>query len=553
MGNQHSSLQKEGYKITKETDKYIIVTKDFDIFFIKKLHQKDDKELASSNEALKKINHSHLLDIKGFKGGNHMSYMIMEYCQGGSLAKTIRKEHLDPFKEQKILSWFVEIIMALKALHEKGSPHKDLTPENVFLNKFGIIRMGGFGITSESGLGGNQNKPIHYLPPETLTGGIYEEKSDIWSAGCILFELCTKQPAFSADTPVNLIPKIISGPSPSLPEGFSPELCKLLSDMLEKNPENRPTAGEILAHPFVQTRLIEKCKTTVEELQTILNTLRALADGLENVHTRTCIGSLTGGVIGLLGGITTIVGVILSPFTLGASIIVTGVGAGVGAVGGITASASNITKTVKQTSQREAVDSIIKEFDQKTKAVVTWLQEIYAGLETIGHINQQTLGNYGFNNETLKKAGFRAGRSLGVVSEAVRLGRFLSIGQCAAQTSRVVRVAGLATGILSGIFVAVDVFFIAMDAKEIHHIRQAKASTASDQNTLMSSPETEYRSSSVENIKSEIMKFVKSIRNFAGELQKVVDELKNVISTIPEKDPEEEQDGITQNVEGEND
>uniref|UniRef100_A0A3B3BC66 Protein kinase domain-containing protein n=1 Tax=Oryzias melastigma TaxID=30732 RepID=A0A3B3BC66_ORYME len=450
MGNQHSSLQKEGYKITKETDKYIIVTKDFDIFFIKKV------------------------------SGNHMSYMIMEYCQGGSLAKTIRKEHLDPFKEQKILSWFVEIIMALKALHEKGSPHKDLTPEIV--------------------------------------------SSPLWSL--------KKYQIFSADTPVNLIPKIISGPSPSLPEGFSPELCKLLSDMLEKNPENRPTAGEILAHPFVQTRLIEKCKTTVEELQTILNTLRALADGLENVHTRTCIGSLTGGVIGLLGGITTIVGVILSPFTLGASIIVTGVGAGVGAVGGITASASNITKTVKQTSQREAVDSIIKEFDQKTKAVVTWLQEIYAGLETIGHINQQTLGNYGFNNETLKKAGFRAGRSLGVVSEAVRLGRFLSIGQCAAQTSRVVRVAGLATGILSGIFVAVDVFFIAMDAKEIHHIRQAKASTASDQNTLMSSPETEYRSSSVENIKSEIMKFVKSIRNFAGELQKVVDELKNQLSRV---------------------
>uniref|UniRef100_A0A3B3BCZ3 Protein kinase domain-containing protein n=1 Tax=Oryzias melastigma TaxID=30732 RepID=A0A3B3BCZ3_ORYME len=286
---------------------------------------------------------------------------------------------------------------------------------------------------------------------------------------------------------------------------FPSDLRQLLREMLEKNPEDRPTADEIIGRPF--------CKATVEKLQTKINALRDLADGLETVHEKTSIGSLAGGVIGVVGGITSIVGLILTPFTLGASLIVTGVGVGVGAVGGITAGASNITKMVKQTSQREAVDFIIKEIDQKTKAIVTWLQEIFVGIETIDSNNQQTLENDGFNNETLKNVGFRAGRSLGFVSEAVRLGRVLTIGKIAAQTSRVVRVAEVATGVLSALFVAVDVFFIAMDAKEIHHIRQAKASTASDQNTLLPNPEKEDKSSAVENIKSEIMKFVMSIRN----------------------------------------
>uniref|UniRef100_A0A3B3WNB6 Uncharacterized protein n=1 Tax=Poecilia mexicana TaxID=48701 RepID=A0A3B3WNB6_9TELE len=168
--------------------------------------------------------------------------------------------------------------------------------------------------------------------------------------------------------------------------------------------------------------LLFKCQTAVEDLQEKLERLRALADGLERVHEGATIGSLTGGVIGAVGGITSIVGLVLAPFTLGASLIVTGVGVGVGVAGGVTAGASNITNMVNQSSDRKAVRIIIKEIEQKICAVVT----------------------------------------------------VANIGQLAAQTSRAVRVAEVATGVLSGLFVAVDIFFIAMDAKEIHHIKEAR-------------------------------------------------------------------------------
>uniref|UniRef100_A0A3B3V9Z0 Uncharacterized protein n=1 Tax=Poecilia latipinna TaxID=48699 RepID=A0A3B3V9Z0_9TELE len=191
--------------------------------------------------------------------------------------------------------------------------------------------------------------------------------------------------------------------------------------------------------------LLFKCQTAVEDLQEKLERLRALADGLERVHEGTTIGSLAGGVIGAVGGITSIVGLVLAPFTLGASLIVTGVGVGVGVVGGVTAGASNITNMVNQSSDRKAVRSIIKEIEKKISAVVTWLLEINSSLQAINSQCPQTPGT-----------------------------DMANIGQLAAQTSRAVRVAEVATGVLSGLFVAVDIFFIAMDAKEIHHIKEAR-------------------------------------------------------------------------------
>lgn len=293
-----------------------------------------------------------------------------------------------------------------------------------------------------------------------------------------------------------------------------------------------------------------------------LEKLRALADGLERVHEGTTIGSLTGGVIGAVGGITSIVGLILAPFTLGASLIVTGVGVGVGAVGGVTAGASNITKMVNQSSDRKAVRSIIKEIEQKISAVVTWLLEINSGMQAIKNQCPQTPDTDSKFTED-KLMSVRAGKGLGGIAELVRLVRVANIGKLAAQTCRVVRLAEVATGVLSGLFVAVDIFFIALDAKEIQHIKEAREAekrieppsasesetgdsmSVSDQATLLSSSlmqesdngesdlVAEEASSPPTETKSEIMKFVKSVRKAAHNLKQVLGELATIISSIP--------------------
>ncbi|XP_015235706.1 PREDICTED: probable serine/threonine-protein kinase PknB isoform X1 [Cyprinodon variegatus] len=569
MGGAQSKLKQEGYVEKQKTENYIVATKEDNTVLIKMVPlpqqcRQSMAALTSEIKTLQEMKHPHLVNINNsFEDENqNIYYVVMEDCQGGNLADKII-EMPEPPEESEILSYIVEICMALKVIHEACLLHKDLMPKNVLFTEFGLVCLGGFGNIHENSKNLSSEPTINYLAPEVFTDGTYDPKSDMWSVGCILYELCTKQRAFSAETAIKLMPKIISADFPQLPSDFSFEICDLVGDLLKKDPRERPTATEMLQRPIIIRCLIEKCKTTVEELQTKLDTLRALADGLERIHEGTTIASLTGGVIGAVGGITSIVGLILSPFTLGASLIVTGIGVGVGAVGGVTAGASNITNMVNQSSDRKTVHSIIKELEQKISAVVSWLVEISYSFQAISSIYADVCDDDGnFSNENIKKIGLRAGRNLSGITELIRLVRVVNIGKIAAQTSRAVRVAEVATGILSGLFVAVDIFFIAMDAKEIHDIKQARVaetSAASPQsademdNSAQTSDETMLINSSLmqesdpaENnqtmdqatpkkaeIRSEVMKFVKSVREAAENMEKVLAELKTVIQSIP--------------------
>ena len=312
--------------------------------------------------------------------------------------------------------------------------------------------------------------------------------------------------------------------------------------------------------------LLVQSEKTVADLQESLQRLRALADGLESLHYGTTVGSLTGGVIGAAGGITSIVGVILAPFTLGASLIVTGVGVGVAVAGGATAGVSNITNMVNQSSDRRNVKNIIRGFQEKMNSVVVSLQHICEGLEAL---KVSAPAEEGLASETapaggVPKAGFRMGRGLGGIPELVRLAQVANMGKVAAQTARAVRVAEVATGIFSAFFLAVDIFFIAVDAKEIHHIRQSRAETQGPGQLEMledvgddagdtwgglegvdtvelteADSMTELRpvAAAAEQdepeVKSETMKFVLQIRKTAAQLQHSLDELSDIIAFIP--------------------
>ncbi|XP_040904834.1 serine/threonine-protein kinase 4-like [Toxotes jaculatrix] len=556
MGAEQSTLAKNGYTLQRETKNAVVATKGDDMFFLRRiiLHKVPRNvvpALTRERAILKTTNHPHIVSIKNSFQDQNIYYVVMDYCQGGNLAAKVRERRESP-QESEILSWIAEICIALRAIHEKGLLHKHLMLKNILLTEFGMVCLGDFGKiyeNSKSTQSTNNSylaEAINYLPPEVFTEGSYDEKSDIWSVGCLLYELCTQKPAFSAETTTMLMPKIIGGPYPCLPETFSPELCEILNDIFNRDPQSRPTASEILKHPLIITCLSNKIKTTLEELQTKLTKLRDVADGLERVHQGTTIGRLTGGVIGVVGGVTSIVGLILAPFTLGASLIVSGVGVGMGALGGVTAGASNITNMVNQSSDRKAVQSILKEFEQKIPAVVTWLQEFGNSIQNIrsgfGSAETPDTEDSQFTEENQKRHGFRAGRGMGGL---------------AAWASRAVRVAEVATSVLFGLFIAVDIFFIAMDAKEIYHIRQAKAAEAaatsgsvsnfdststSDQAALSSSvmqelePKTsqaqDQSSSNTTEVKSEIMKFVLSIRQAADNLEKVLNELQSINSSL---------------------
>lgn len=274
---------------------------------------------------------------------------------------------------------------------------------------------------------------------------------------------------------------------------------------------------------------------TIRTLYRTLETLRALADDLERVHFNTTVSSLTGGVIGLAGGITSVVGLILSPFTLGASLIVTGVGIGTAVAGGVTAGASNITNMVNQRTNRQKIKMLIKEFQEYLTSTVCCIQNIQTAVETLE--KQFSASDDAFlNAQPGANAGVRLGRGLGGIPEIFRVIEVVNVGKVAAQAARAVRVAEAATGVLSALFVAVDIFFVFLDSREIHNIRQDYAlresrreSGATDQmsnngdttNLLPSNTQQ------AEELKSETMKFVTKIKETTEELQTILDTLRD--------------------------
>ncbi len=164
------------------------------------------------------------------------------------------------------------------------------------------------------------------------------------------------------------------------------------------------------------------------------------------------------------GGITSVVGAILAPFTLGASLIVTGVGIGVAVAGGVTAGVSNITSMVNQRTNRQNIKIMITEFQEKITSIIYCIQNIQIAVETLQ--DEFTTSSESFQSaQSVTSAGARLGRGLGGISELVRLIEVANEGKIAAQAARAVRVAETVTGVLSALFVAVDVFFIFLDSR----------------------------------------------------------------------------------------
>ncbi len=295
----------------------------------------------------------------------------------------------------------------------------------------------------------------------------------------------------------------------------------------------------------------EDSQDAPNESKVSLKVLEELADGLERVHFNTTVSSLTGGVIGLAGGITSIVGLILTPFTLGASLIVTGVGIGVAVAGGVTAGVSNITKMVNQRSNRQKIKMLITELQEKITSTSCCIQNIQTAVEMQQReiaTSNQSWSNAQSGEETLASAGARLGRGLAGIPELVRLTQVASVGRVAAQTARAVRVAEAASGVLSGLFVAVDIFFIALDAREIHKLRRDYDMMANQQESTNTESEssqtadnesehndTQYPPSPNNNeqeLQSEIMIFVKKIRVTVEELNKNLNELMNELEDL---------------------
>ena len=188
-------------------------------------------------------------------------YIVMEYADGGDLSQKIerRKRARKYFSEEDILHDFIQVALALKYLHDRKVLHRDLKAQNVFLMKDGSVKLGDFGIAkvlqNTMQLAMSQIGTPYYLSPEICDNKKYNSKTDIWSLGCMLYEMCTFNHPFDAKDIKSLMKRIIQAKYTPIPSRYSQDLQNLLAKMLNKDPKDRPSINQILGLPFIKANL----------------------------------------------------------------------------------------------------------------------------------------------------------------------------------------------------------------------------------------------------------------------------------------------------------
>jgi len=197
-------------------------------------------------EALRQLNHPHIVKIIDTIEQDGRHYIIMEYIAGGSLDKLLRRE--EQLSVQQTLEIALDIADALTRAHRLKIIHRDIKPANVLMANDGTPRLTDFGVAQ---VGDERTRltevgafvgTIAYLSPEVARGAPYDEKSDIWSFGVMMYEMLTgvnpfAQPNVAATLTaiLNMVPPDITDTRPDVP----PELAYLIDRMIAKDPDDR--------------------------------------------------------------------------------------------------------------------------------------------------------------------------------------------------------------------------------------------------------------------------------------------------------------------------
>ncbi|XP_059669698.1 CBL-interacting serine/threonine-protein kinase 12-like [Cornus florida] len=198
---------------------------------------------------LRRVRHPNIVQLFEVMATKTKIYFVMEFVRGGELFNKVAKGRL---KEEVARKYFQQLISAVGFCHARGVYHRDLKPENLLLDDNGDLKVSDFGLSAVSdqirqdGLFHTFCGTPAYVAPEVLARKGYDAaKVDIWSCGVILFVLMAGYLPFHDQNIMQMYKKIYKGEF-RCPRWFSPELSRLLTHLLDTNPETRITIPEIM-------------------------------------------------------------------------------------------------------------------------------------------------------------------------------------------------------------------------------------------------------------------------------------------------------------------
>ncbi|KAJ7504430.1 kinase-like domain-containing protein [Mycena galericulata] len=262
-------------KVRRKTDGLIFARKELNF---DRMNERDRKQIVAEVNILKDLDHDHIVRYHDRYVDREagMLYILMEYCGGGDLSAVINQavKHNRPISEDAVWNYFAQILLALNHCHNTGGHgrtssagsgnefdgkerrpqilHRDLKPDNVFLDGSHAVKLGDFGLSKALTQATFANTYVgtpYYMSPEMMQERAYDSKSDIWSLGCLIYELCALKPPFhEAKTHNELSTLIRNARIPPLPRTYSQALTSVIKAMLNLNPAMRPSAAQLLQH-----------------------------------------------------------------------------------------------------------------------------------------------------------------------------------------------------------------------------------------------------------------------------------------------------------------
>lgn len=203
------------------------------------------------------LSHPNLVNIYDVGQQDDCYYIVMEYVQGQTLKELIEQQA--PLPIDRAVDIAIMICDGLHHAHEKGIIHRDIKPHNVLITDFGIVKVADFGIAQAITkqtitFGGNVVGSVQYISPEQAKGEPLTRATDIYSVGCVMFEMLTGQIPYDADSPITIALKHIHDDIPSV-RALNPEvpvgLEGIITKAMQKLPQHRFSTAEELRNALL--------------------------------------------------------------------------------------------------------------------------------------------------------------------------------------------------------------------------------------------------------------------------------------------------------------
>ena len=246
------------HRTRRRSDDLPVALKTIQIF---EMGTKERHECMNEIRLLQQMQHPHIISYLDCKVERNELTVVMELAEAGDLARYIAAaaEAGRPLGDKRAVSHFVQIADALAYMHERRVMHRDIKPANVFISSSGgseegdepVMKLGDLGLgryfSSKTNVVNSFVGTPYYMSPECIQGGGYDFKSDIWSLGCLLYELATlRSPFSSADLNFYVLGKRIMARKFEPMGDIADSLVALVDTMLQVSATDRPTAAEVL-------------------------------------------------------------------------------------------------------------------------------------------------------------------------------------------------------------------------------------------------------------------------------------------------------------------